>query len=224
MLPCCGVKNRAHRGRRQKECCCGAHFDKWLQAKVLVTPDNRQCGYIEYLPGEYAWRGVKARGYLFIHCIWTFYKGYQHKGLAGAMVEACVEDAKKAGLRGVAVVARNRPWLAGSALFLKSGFVVVETAPPDYQLLVRKLKAPAANPSFAGGWDRNLAKYSDGLTIIRSAQCPHSWKFAAENRGNVGRGIWSEAEDGENQVPGGRTGRAYTLRGVRRYLQRPPAG
>lgn len=180
VLPCCGVKNRAHEGRLQKECWCQARFDEGLRAKVLVTPDDRQCGYIEYLPGEYAWRGVKAHGYLFIHCIWTFYKQYQHKGLAGTMLHDCLEDAKRAELKGVAVITRNRPWLAGSALFLKNGFEVVETAPPDYQLLVRKLEANAANPSFTGDWDKKLAAYGTDLTIIRSNQCPHIAKFARE--------------------------------------------
>jgi ribosomal protein S18 acetylase RimI-like enzyme len=179
-LPCCGVKNPAHEGRVEKNCWARKHFAKGLRAKVLLTPDNRQCGYIEYLPGEYAWRGVKARGYLFIHCLWTFYKQYQGRGEASALVAACVEDARKAGMDGVAVVARESPWLAGPALFRKLGFETVDTAPPDYELLVRKLNPAAANPAFRGDWDKKLKKYSQGLTIIRSAQCSHVAKFASE--------------------------------------------
>ncbi len=38
-------------------------FAEGLRAKVLLTPDGRQCGYIEYLPGEDAWRGVEAGGF-----------------------------------------------------------------------------------------------------------------------------------------------------------------
>lgn len=179
-LPCCGVKNTAHQGRRQKNCWLETYFKKGLRAKVLLTPDNRQCGYIEYIPGEYAWRGVEAKGYLFIHCVWTFYKQYQKKGLAGMMVEACVEDAREAGMNGVAVVARESPWLAKSAVFRAHGFEVVDTAPPDYELLVRKLKRSAANPAFKVGWEKKLKKYGKGLTIIRSGQCPHVAKFADE--------------------------------------------
>ena len=179
-LPCCGVKNAAHVGRIRKNCWVESQLKRGLRAKVLLTPDKRQCGYIEYLPGEYAWRGVDATGYLFIHCVWTFYRRYQHKGLARRMVEGCVEDARKAGMNGVAVVARERPWLAGAALFLANGFEVVDTAPPDYQLLVRKLKPEAANPSFAGGLERKLKKYDEGLTIISASQCPHAVKFAGE--------------------------------------------
>lgn len=178
--PCCGVKNPAHDGRLRKNCWLAAYFKKGLRAKVLVAPDGRQCGYIEYLPGEYAWRGVDAAGYLFIHCIWTYFRQYQHKGLGRMMIKACVEDARAAGMSGVAVVARDSPWLAKPGLFLANGFVVVDTAPPDYQLLIRKFNPSAANPTFKGGWEKKLRKYGDGLTIIRSDQCPHVAKFADE--------------------------------------------
>jgi GNAT superfamily N-acetyltransferase len=179
-LPCCGMKNAAHEGRRRKNCWVRANFKKGLRAKALLTPDNRQRGYIEYLPGEYAWRGVEARGYMFIHCIFTFYKRYQHRGVAGMMLEACLEEARKAGMHGVAVIARGQPWLAGPELFQKNGFEKVDEAPPDYQLLVCKLNPSAANPALPGGWEEKLKKYSRGLTIIRANQCPHSAKFADE--------------------------------------------
>ena len=179
-LPCCGVKNPSHAGRLEKNCWLGKHFDKGLRARVLLTPDKRQCGYIEYLPGEYAWRGVEARGYLFIHCIWTFYKEYKGKGHAAALLRTCVEDARETGMNGVAVVARDGPWLAGPALFEKAGFTAVDTAPPDYQLLVLKLDPSAANPAFKQNWEEKLKKFSDGLTIIRASQCPHVAKFADE--------------------------------------------
>lgn len=179
-LPCCGVKNPAHDGRIRKNCWLRTYLKKGLRGKVLLTPDHRPCGYIEYLPGEYAWRGVAAAGYMFVHCIWTFYRQFQHRGVASHMLEACVEDAKNAGMRGVAAVARDGPWLAGPALFLANGFEVVDTASPDYSLMVRKLDPAAADPSFLGDWDRKLKRYRRGLTIIRSDQCPHIAKFADE--------------------------------------------
>jgi hypothetical protein len=179
-LPCCGVKRDRHEGRCAKNRWLKAYLKKGLRAKVLLTPDGRQCGYMEYLPGEHAWRGVEAAGYMFIHCIWTFYKQIQHRGFGAQMIEACVDDAASAGMHGVAVVARNQPWTAGPAIFLANGFELVDTAPPDYQLLVRKLDPSAANPAFKKGWESRLAKYGRGLTIVRSNQCPHIAKFAGE--------------------------------------------
>ncbi len=121
-LRCCGIKNPRHEGRQEKNCWAKQYLAKGLRARVLVAADGRQCGYIEYLPSEYAWRAVNARGYLFIHCIWTYFRQYQHRGLATQMVEACIEDAGQSGLNGVAVITRPGPWLARSELFLKCDF------------------------------------------------------------------------------------------------------
>jgi GNAT superfamily N-acetyltransferase len=147
---------------------------------MLLAPDGQPGGYIEYIPGEFAWRGVDSAGFLFIHCIWIFQKRYQRMGWGRLMIEACLEDAKKAGMRGAAVMVRDGPWLADRRLFLANGFVPADTVPPDYQLLVRKFGRAAVNPSFQKGWDEKLAPYRRGLTIIRSSQCPHIAKFAAE--------------------------------------------
>ena len=65
-------------------------------------------------------------------------------------------------------------------LFLAKGFKLADAAPPDYELLVRKFKAGAADPAFKGGYDRKAARFGNGLTIIRSAQCPYIAKFGAE--------------------------------------------
>ena len=65
-------------------------------------------------------------------------------------------------------------------MFLANGFTVVDTAPPDYSLLVRKLNPSAADPAFRGDWERKLKRYGQGLTIIRSNQCPHIAKFTGE--------------------------------------------
>jgi len=96
------------------------------------------------------------------------------------MVEACLNDAREAGMNGVAVLTREGPWLAGSRLFLANGFESVGAAPPDYALLVRKLKPVAANPVFKGGWGEKVARYGSGLTILRSSQCPYVTKSTAE--------------------------------------------
>jgi len=179
-LPCCGIKDRAHPGRHEKYCWLQANAEFGLHAKELLAPDGEPCGYIEYLPGEFAWRGVDARGYMFIHCVWISSKRHQRKGWGSVLVEACLEDAKKVGMSGAAVMVRDGPWLADRRLFLANGFEPVDTAPPDYQLLVKKFDRGAANPAFKKGWDQKLAKWDRGLILIRSSQCPHIAKFATE--------------------------------------------
>jgi hypothetical protein len=166
--PCCGIKSSGHEGRRLKHCWLKTHFDKGLRAKILLVGD-KPCGYIEYVPGEYAWRGVEASGYMVIHCVWMQAKRFQRKGMGSLMVQACVEEVTTAGMNGVAVVCREGPWLAGSAMYLANGFEMADTAPPDYHLLVRKLNRSAANPAFKGHWEQKLKRYGEGLTISRSS-------------------------------------------------------
>jgi len=121
-LPCCGIKSPTHPGRERKRCWLQANAKFGLRAKMLLAPDGEPAGYIEYLPGEFAWRGVEARGFLFIHCVWIFRKQHQRKGWGRVMIEACLNDARKAGMHGAAVMVRDGAWLADRRLFLANGF------------------------------------------------------------------------------------------------------
>jgi hypothetical protein len=179
-LPCCGIKDQAHLGRLRKKCWLEAHYGLGLRAKMLLDAGGKPSAYIESVPGEFAWRGVEARGYMFIHCTWNQSRRHQRRGWGRAMVEACVKEAKEAGMKGVAVVTRSGPWLADERLFTACGFESADSAPPDYQLLVRKFKAVSGGPVFKRDWDRKVARYGRGLTMIRSSQCPYIAKFAAE--------------------------------------------
>jgi len=150
-LPCCGIKNPTHPGRQQKHCWLQANAKFGLRAKMLLAPDGQPSGYIEYLPGEFAWRGVESAGFMLIHCVWIFVKQHRRKGWGSVMVEACLDDARKAGMRGASAMVRDGPWLADRRLFLANGFESVDTAPPDYQLLVRKFDSGAGGPAFKKG-------------------------------------------------------------------------
>jgi ribosomal protein S18 acetylase RimI-like enzyme len=179
-LPCCGIKSPAHPGRREKCAWLESNAQCGVRAKSLLAPGGQHCGYIEYIPGEFAWRGVDARGYMFIHCIWLHSRQFQRRGWGRLMVEASIDDARKSGMNGVAAMAREGPWMADRRLFLALGFEPVDSAPPDHELLVLKFKKDAANPAFRKDWEKKAAKFSRGLTIIRSGQCPYVVKFAAE--------------------------------------------
>ena len=175
---CCGIKNPVHEGHKRKTDWIRAHLDNGLRILQLLDEDGDPFGFIEYLPGEYAWRGIEARGYLFIHCLWISARKYQGKGFASQLIREVIDDAKKRKMTGVAATAREGPWLAGNRIFLKNGFKIVDTAPPDHELLALKLAESAPDPKFKGDWDRKLARYGSGLTLVHSAQCPHIAKFA----------------------------------------------
>lgn len=152
-----------------------------LKIKTLLSKNGGTQGMIEYIPGQYCWRPVDASGYMFIHCIFVgFKKEYKGKGYGTLLLNECINDAKKQNMKGVAVVAREGTWMAGKEIFLKNGFEVVDTAPPDFELLVKKFDPSAASPKFFGDWNKRLEKYKKGLFIIRSDQCPPVTKSVNE--------------------------------------------
>jgi hypothetical protein len=176
----CGTKNVEHEGCRRKAEWFKKRLGEGMKYKVLYSEKKGAVGLIEYIPGEYAWRGVEAKGYMVIHCLCIFYKPYREKGIASRMIDECLKDAARAKKLGVAVVTRKGAWMVGKDIFLKKGFESVDRAEPDFELLVKKFKKDALSPRFKGNWDKVLAKYSKGLTILWSDQCPYIAKSICE--------------------------------------------
>ena len=177
---CGGIKDPNHPGLAAKRAWLQTHLSLGLKAKTLIDEDGSPCGYIEYLPGEYAWRGVEARGYMFIHCIWNHSQRNRGKGWGSAMINSCISDARATGMHGVAAMTRKGPWLAGAELFHANDFRLVDTASPDYQLWVRKLNPNVPDPAFRKDHASKAACLKDELTIVCSSQCPYVAKFTAE--------------------------------------------
>ena len=177
----CGYKNIKRAGYPEKIEWLKNRFPEGLKIKTLHSDKNGTQGMIEYIPGEYCWRPVEARGYMFIHCIFSGFKNaYKGKGYGTLLLKECLEDAKKKNMYGVSAVTRKGSFMAGKELFLKNGFEVVDTAPPDFELLVKKFNKNAPNPKFKGGWEERLSRYGKGLTIIRAGQCPYTVKNVRE--------------------------------------------
>ena len=131
---------------------------------------------IEYIPGEYAHRPVNAKSYMFIHCVFVgFKKEFKGKGYASSLIQECINDAKKAGMVGVAIVTRKGSFMAKKDIFIKMGFDAVEKASPDFELLTIKFNKNVSNPSFRN-MKKQLEKYQKGLFILRSVQCPYTEK------------------------------------------------
>jgi hypothetical protein len=58
-------------------------FSEGLCMKLLLVEEGakrgfRTRGFIEYIPGEYSWRGISADGYMVIHCIWVVGRARGH--------------------------------------------------------------------------------------------------------------------------------------------------
>lgn len=162
--------NPNHEGAQKKFEWLKKRFKEGLKIKVLSSEKNNKIvGFLEYTPGEYAWRTVDAKGYMFIHCIWISPNKYKRKGNGSLLVKECINDAKKQKKYGVAVVTSEGPFMAGKDLFLNNGFRSVARQKPSYELMVKTLKKGPL-PTFKD-WQKQLSKYR-GLHIIYSNQCP----------------------------------------------------
>ncbi len=150
-------------------------FRNGLTIQLLYLPgEKRAVGFVEYTPGECCWRAVSAKGYMFIHCLWTNGKKYQHRGLGARLLEEVEKDA--AGKTGVAVVTSDSSFMAGKDIFLHAGYQIAESAGKE-QLLVKQFKegdAPVIN-----NWQKERDKYQ-GLAIVYSRQCPWVARFIEE--------------------------------------------
>ena len=145
-------------------------FSEGLKINQLYSEKEGKCiGFIEYIPGEYAWRAVNAEGYMFIHCLWISPNKYKRQGYGSLLVEECIKDAKREGKYGVAVVTSEGPFMAGKNLFLKNKFTSVAHADPSFELMVNLVKKGPL-PEFRD-WEKQLSTYEE-LNIIYSNQCP----------------------------------------------------
>ena len=179
----CFLQNRKHPGYIAKTDWLKKRLLEGLRYKLLVTDKEQWIGFIEYAPAAKAWRAVKAKGFMVIHCIWTYPKSIQHKGYGKMLLDTCINDAKAKGMNGVAVVTRTSikgTFIAKRDLFVKAGFKLADTSPPDHELLVSRCKESVPLPKFPKDFAERLERYRRGLTIIWSKQCPYIGKSLDE--------------------------------------------
>jgi len=154
------------------------HKIEWLKNRfaeglrinlIYVEGQKRAAGYLEYVPGEFAWRAVSAKGYMFIHCLYVYPNNIKGKGLGSMLLEDCMRDARNNGKHGLAVVTSNKAFMAMSSVFLKNGFTLVDNDLQGNELLVKRFdNAPIP---FFNDWKAKLAEIA-GLQILYSRQCP----------------------------------------------------
>ena len=166
---CYKSKSKAE-GYQRKLAWLEQRFADGLQIKI-VYEDDRSVGFVEYTPGEFAWRPVKAANYLFIHCLWVVGRA-KEKGYGSRLLEACIDDAKAMDKHGVAAVTKKGGHLVGKKIFLNHGFEVVDRASPTFSLMAKTFdEAPA--PAFPQDWEARQAHYGAGLSVVYADQCPY---------------------------------------------------
>ncbi|MFI5357316.1 MAG: hypothetical protein ACHQ4G_08280 [Opitutales bacterium] len=164
-------------GYRRKQEWLRQRLTEGMQFKMLQSEGR---GFIEYIPGEFAWRAVHAPGYMVIHCLWVIGQG-KGRGLGSFLLADCVNTARKAGMRGVAMVTSSGNWLAGEELPLKRGFSIVDEAPPGFKLLALQFK-PGPWPTLPKDWTKRCSSLGQGLVVVRTDQCPYVDRYANDMR------------------------------------------
>ena len=164
----CYMSKRKSQGYRRKLDWLKLRFAEGMKIKML---GQGQRGFIEYIPGEYAWRSVNANGFMMIHCLWVVGKS-KGKGYGSLLLNACQKDAKKLGMKGVVAVTSQGNWLIGGKILQKHGFESIGQAPPSFELMVKPF-GKGRLPSFKDNWDKKVKQYNRGLTVFRTDQCPY---------------------------------------------------
>jgi hypothetical protein len=176
----CGYSNSKNEGHIAKSEWLKKRYKEGLRFRILHSESHGSVGMIEYIPGEYCWRAVKADGYMFVHCIMIYSKKYKGKGYGAELLKHPIADSKKAGMLGVAVMTSAGTWMADRDLFLAHGFELIDSAPLRFDLLALKFKKSAPLPALNRTEEESLEGYKNGLTILWSDQCPYTRKSVAD--------------------------------------------
>jgi hypothetical protein len=171
----CQKSKKSGEGYRNKVKWVKERFKEGLGIRLLLVNEGPKRGliskgFIEYIPGEFAWRGIDAKGYMVIHCIWVVGWTRGH-GYGAELLEQCENDSQ--GMNGVAVVTSDKHWLPGRELFLRHGFEKAGMTPP-FELLVKRFSMDTPLPRFNPIPIQRLEKYKSGITILKSDQCPYT--------------------------------------------------
>jgi GNAT superfamily N-acetyltransferase len=124
---CCALGDPKHEaGVARKRAWLKERFAEGLVFRKL---DVRGKVFIEYAPGEVAWRPVVAPGWFVVHCLWVSGR-YAGQGYATALVDDALDHAARTGRHGLVIAsgATKRPFLSDPAWLTRHGFTAVDRA------------------------------------------------------------------------------------------------
>ena len=88
------------------------------------------------------------------------------------MLRRVEAKARDGGFDGVAMVTSNGVWLADNTLFVAHGYEEADSAPPSFQLMVKRFN-DSPMPRFPTDWGPRAAAFGSGVTVVTSNQCPY---------------------------------------------------
>lgn len=164
-----------HENLEQEHICCAIAKNKdiqvmskkdWLKERldeglVFLKCNVRGKCFIEYIPAEYAWAPIEADCNMYINCLWVSgqLKGQGHSNL---LLDACIEDCKKKGKKGLVVLSSNK----------KKGFL----SDPYFELMHLPFEESVEKPCFRNSV-HTPEHMPEGFTLYYTNQCPFTAKY-----------------------------------------------
>jgi hypothetical protein len=99
---------------------------------------------------------------------------HKNKGYGTKLLQECINSAKKKRMYGVAVMTiRSGGWSPKKELFTKNGFQKYDELPPNFELHALKFSDSYPDPQFHPLFMDRVSKYTNGITLFTSHQCPY---------------------------------------------------
>lgn len=186
----------------------------WLRERldeglVFLKGNVRGKCFIEYLPSEYAWAPVDAKGYLYIDCLWVSGK-FKGQGYSNLLLQECIRDAKEKGKKGLAVLSSKKKmgFLSDPKYLAYKGFQVADEAEPYFQLMYLPFEENAGIPSFKSHLKNSREQVpQQGFALYYTSQCPFTAKYVpllqslAEERNIRFRAIHLQTREQAQEAP-----------------------
>jgi len=167
------IKDIKSEGYKHKKNWFVKNYQLGLKIILSFDEEGKQSGYMEYMPGEIAWRPVHAPNYYFIQCMFVYPNKNRQKGLGSDLIKFCIEDAVRNKKDGVCSMTSNGTWIKSKKLFLKNKFFEVEKL-ERFELMAHRISEEHLFPHFID-WTKNRDQYI-GWHLIYADQCPWHYK------------------------------------------------
>lgn len=181
----------SHENIDREHICCAIANEKdiqvvskknWLRERldeglVFLKGNVRGKCFIEYIPAEYAWAPIEAKGYLYIDCLWVSgqFKGH---GYSSLLLNACMDDGREKGKKGLVVLSSKKKagFLSDPGYLKYKGFQRVDAADPYFELWCLPFEEGAELPRFVKSVHEheNMPK---GFVLYYTNQCPFTAKY-----------------------------------------------
>jgi ribosomal protein S18 acetylase RimI-like enzyme len=157
-----------------------AYLDRMLKrgarAKIAYLK-GKPVGFIEYYPIEICNLEVVGRDIMAIWCLDVREKG---RGIGSRLIDACVEDSRNLGRKGVVVTCWDPIWMPRK-IFEKSGFAEVGKAVGTGTVLFKEFEKAEA-PVWVGRgatYETQPVKDKVVVDLFHSDRCPIHWRNTA---------------------------------------------